>query len=230
LLPTAVEQAPAESLEDMIARRADTLTAYQDAAYARRYRTLVETAQSAEAKLGKDSTDFAAAVARNAFKVMAYKDEYEVARLHREASFTDQLKQSFSGDYSIRYHLAPPLFSRRDPHTGLPRKSSYGPWLGGVMKMLAGMKGLRDGRFDIFGRTAERRAEKALRDRYVADIEQLAATLTQQSLATAIALAKIPEQIRGFGHIKEQAMKAADSERERLMGTIGTSSGRARAA
>jgi len=102
--------------------------------------------------------------------------------------------------------------------------------MGSVMKLLAGMKGLRGSRLDVFGWTAERRAERALRDRYIADIEQLAASLSQDSLATAIALAEIPEQIRGFGHIKEQAMKAADGERESLLGTIETSSGRARAA
>ena len=230
LMPAAVEQAPVESLEDMIARRADTLTAYQDADYAGRYRTLVETAQQAEAKLGNGSADFATAVARNAFKVMAYKDEYEVARLHRDASFADQLKQTFSGDFSIRYHLAPPLLSRRDPHTGLPRKSSYGPWMGGVMKVVAGMKRLRGGRLDIFGWTAERRAERQLRDQYIADVEMISATLAQESLATAIALVEIPEQIRGFGYVKEEAMTAAASERERLLGELGKTSRQERAA
>ncbi|MDP6952531.1 MAG: indolepyruvate ferredoxin oxidoreductase family protein, partial [Alphaproteobacteria bacterium] len=192
LMTKTTERAHVESLEDMIARRADYLTAYQDADYANRYRTLVETAQRAETKVGSDDSDFATAVARNAFKVMAYKDEYEVARLHCDASFAEQLNQTFSGDFSIRHHLAPPLFARRDPHTGLPRKSAYGPWMGRVMKLLAGMKGLRGSRLDIFGRTAKRRAERHLRDRYIADIQGIAGTLTKDSLATAIALAEIP--------------------------------------
>ncbi len=161
---------------------------------------------------------------------MAYKDEYEVARLHRDRGFSEQLKQTFSGNYSIRYHLAPPFFSRRNPHTGLQRKSDYGPWMASLMKLLAGMKGLRGGRFDPFGWTAERRTERRLRDQYITDIEMVSAMLSEDSLATAISLAEIPEYIRGFGYVKEEAMTTAASERERLLGELEKTSSQARAA
>ena len=230
LMADATENSVAETFEETVARRVDYLTDYQDAGYASRYRDLVEMAQHAESKLGSDRTDFAAAVARYAFKLMAYKDEYEVARLHRDRGFAEQLKQTFSGDYSIRYHLAPPFFSRRNPHTGLQRKSDYGPWMAGLMKLLAGMKGLRGGRFDPFGWTAERRTERRLRDQYITDIETISAMLSVDSLATAISLAEIPEHIRGFGYVKDEAINTAASERERLLAELEKTSSHARAA
>ena len=229
LMPASAAQPVAEDLEAMIARRGDFLTDYQDAAYAARYRGVVEAARAAEAALG-GSTEFAAAVARYAFKVMAYKDEYEVARLYADPAFARRLRETFAGDYRIAYHLAPPLLARRDANTGLPKKSAYGPWMGVAFKLLARLKGLRKSRLDPFGWTAERRAERALRDQYLADIAHLSASLGPASHATAVQIAEIPEQIRGYGHVKSKAMAAAAAERERLLATLAADPSHARAA
>ena len=229
LMPASVAQPVAEDLEAMIARRGDFLTDYQDAAYAARYRGVVEIARTAEAALGR-GTDFATVVARYAFKVMAYKDEYEVARLHADPAFARRLRETFAGDYRIAYHLAPPLLARRDPNTGLPIKSAYGPWMGVAFTLLARLKGLRKTRLDPFGWSAERRAERNLRDQYLADIARLSESLTAASHATAIQIAEIPEQIRGYGHVKSKAMAAAADERARLLATLDADPSHARAA
>jgi indolepyruvate ferredoxin oxidoreductase len=214
-----VSEEKAEKLADVVARRAAFLTDYQDAAYAARYRTLVESAKAAEHRAGGDGA-FADAVARGAFKLMAYKDEYEVARLHRDPAFAKRIAAQFEGDYAIRYHLAPPMLSRIDARTGKPGKISFGAWIELVFGLLRRLKRLRGTRFDPFGRTEERRMERRFVAEYFATVEELCAKLDAANLATAVALAKLPEELRGFGHVKMQAAGRYEKRRGELMAKL----------
>ena len=189
-----------QSLDTLVRRRVEFLSDYQNAAYATRYATLVEKVRSAEAKLHK-SDSLAKAVAKSLFKLMAYKDEYEVARLYTDGQFQQQLKATFAGDYKIKFHLAPPLIAKRD-EKGHLRKASYGAWMFPAFKILAKLKFLRGCALDLFGKTEERRMERQLIDDYQASIEALLPRLSDANLKSAIELAKLPEQIRGFGHVK----------------------------
>jgi len=222
LLPGEAREdtAQLDTVDELIAHRRAALVDYQDEAYAARYARVVELAGGAENSLGTHSDKFTAAVARNAYKVMAYKDEYAVAQMFTGGAFEKSLADTFEGDYKLRFHLAPPLLARRDPSTGEMRKSEYGPWVFSAFKMLAKLKGLRGSALDIFGYTAERRQERALRESYLADIERLAASLTMDSLPTAVAIAEIPDQIRGYGHVKQKAMAKVEGLREKLFAVI----------
>ncbi len=206
-----------DALSTMVEERVRFLTGYQDAAYANIYREVVEAAQRAEDNIGMTDQGFAEAVARYAFKVMAYKDEYEVARLFTDDSFARQLQETFAGPYKLRFYLAPPLLSRPDPITGKAAKREFGPWMMSVFKVLARLKGLRGTPFDVFGRTAERKAERALCDQYLEDVRALSATLSPDNYESARALAKLPEEIRGFGHVKAAAISAAAEARVTLV-------------
>ncbi|MGY3426779.1 hypothetical protein ACVWZW_007283 [Bradyrhizobium sp. F1.13.4] len=157
-LPKVHEAPKAETLDQLIDRRADFLTAYQNDAYAARYRALIANVRHAEANLNSEA--LTEAVARALFKLMAYKDEYEVARLHMQSGFLDELKGEFEGEFSVRYHLAPPFLPSRRDDRGRPRKRSFGQWIQMPLAMLARLKGLRGTPFDPFGYTAERRAER----------------------------------------------------------------------
>jgi len=201
-------------LEETIGRRVETLTAYQDAAYAQRYRTLVKRVRSAEKAL--HSTALTEAVARNYFKLLAIKDEYEVARLYTEPSFMQQLNETFEGDFKLRFHLAPPLLAKPDPVTGRIAKRSYGPWMMRAFKWLSRLKGLRGTPFDVFAYSAERRLERQLIADYEADLELILAQINGASLASAIELASLPEQIRGFGHVKAASVVQARARRAAL--------------
>jgi indolepyruvate ferredoxin oxidoreductase len=194
------------SVEQLVARRVDLLTAYQNAAYAARYRGLVERVQAAEAPLGK--TALSEAVARYLFKLMAYKDEYEVARLQSDPVFLAQLRDRFEGDFALSYHLAPPLLAASNAKGEL-QKQRFGAYMLPVFRVLARLKGLRGTPFDPFGRTQERRVERALIDEYRASIEALLPRLTSGNHAAAVAVARIPEQIRGYGHVKARHLAAA---------------------
>ncbi len=207
-----------ESLDEMIERRVRFLTAYQDEAWAGRYARLVEAARAAEATAKPGSTAFVEAVVRYGFKLMAYKDEYEVARLYSDGSFERQVGATFQGE-RMRYtfHLAPPLLAKVDPVTGEPRKMTFGPWMLHVFRVLAKLKGLRGGRFDIFGYTHERRTERRLIEDYHALVGEIAGALTAANLPLAVALASIPERIRGFGHVKERHLKQAKAEEADLL-------------
>jgi indolepyruvate ferredoxin oxidoreductase len=141
-------------------------------------------------------------VARNLAKLMAYKDEYEVARLHSDPAFKAQLAAGFEDGARLRYNLAPPLFSKRDPQTGEPLKREFGAWMGTAFDVLARLKGLRGTAFDIFGYTDERRMERALITQYEAQMAIVVANLTATNHAAAVELAGLPAQIRGFGHVK----------------------------
>jgi indolepyruvate ferredoxin oxidoreductase len=203
------------ALAEMVAQRVEFLTGYQDAAYAAQYRAFVEKVQAAEAKLGS-STRLAEAVARYLFKLMAYKDEYEVARMHTDKAFTDKIAAMFEGDYKIVHHMAPPLMAKRNDKGELV-KQSFGPWMRRALGVLGGLKGLRGGALDIFGKTEERRMERALIQEYRACIEELLAGLTPERLALAAEIARIPEDIRGYGHVKERHLKAARAKWDGLM-------------
>ena len=203
------------SLDEMVARRVEFLTGYQDAAYAAQYQAFVDRVRQAESNLGA-GTALAEAVARYLFKLMAYKDEYEVARLHTDPAFTQKIADMFEGDYRLVHHLAPPLTARRNDKGELV-KQPYGPWMRRAFVLLAKMKGLRGGALDLFGRSEERRTERALIQQYRDCIEELLKTLDAGNLAMAAEIARIPEDIRGYGHVKERHLKAARTKWDALM-------------
>ncbi|HSV70703.1 MAG TPA: indolepyruvate ferredoxin oxidoreductase family protein [Methylibium sp.] len=204
-----LDAAPLSALADIVAHRVELLTRYQNAAWATRYRRLVDTVAAAEARALPGSDALAVAVARNFAKLMSYKDEYEVARLHDDPSFKAQLRQTFDDGARLRYNLAPPLFSRRDPLTGHLKKREFGPWVGYAFTVLARLRGLRGTPFDPFGHTAERRMERGLIDRYEQLLPVLAGKLGAANHAIALQIARLPEQIRGYGHVKEAAVAQA---------------------
>ena len=213
-----------------IEQRVSFLTDYQDGAYSDRYLELVKLAQAADRKLTWDRGEFSRAVVKYAFKVMAYKDEYEVARLFNAAEFQRQMEDTFEGDYRLHFHLAPPLFAKKDPKTGLPLKSEFGPWMRHVFKVLSRLKGLRGTRFDCFGWTQERRTERELREQYFADIKRMCGSLSKDNYELAVELAEVPEQIRGFGHVKLNAISDATLGREGILGRLAKSKKQERAA
>ncbi len=190
------------SLDEVIARRTEFLIAYQDAAYAEGYRRFVARVQQAEAAQAPGKSGLAEAVARYYFKLLAYKDEYEVARLYTDRSFELALREQFAGNFHLELNLAPPLFSRRDPVTGVPAKRTFGPWMLTVFRLLAKARRLRGTAFDPFGYTEERRMERRLIAEYEKVIATALAGLSPGNHATAVELASVPEHIRGFGHVK----------------------------
>jgi indolepyruvate ferredoxin oxidoreductase len=217
--PAQVVELPrAPTLDDLVARRVAYLADFQDAAYAGRYRALVDKVRAAEAPLG--STRLAEAVAKNYFKLLAVKDEYEVARLHADPAFHAKIAATFEGDYTLNFHLAPPLLAKTDPITGRPLKRAYGPWMLTAFRWLAKLKFLRGGAFDIFGKTAERRLEHELVAEYERDVAEVLAKLGASNLDAAVALAGLPEQIRGFGHVKLRSVEAARKKREALLAEL----------
>ncbi|MFV0663522.1 indolepyruvate ferredoxin oxidoreductase family protein [Denitromonas sp.] len=213
--PPRAEPLHPPGLDEIIARRVRYLTDYQDAAYARRYQLLVERVRAAEAPLGM--TRLAEAVAHNYFKLLAYKDEYEVGRLYSDPAFWSQLDDAFEGDFEVRFHLAPPFLSRPDPVTGRIAKRIYGEGMKRVFRLLARLKGLRGTRWDIFAHTEERRAERALIQQYEQDIGELLDSLSFLRHKQAVEIARIPEDIRGFGHVKARNMAAAETQRQALL-------------
>jgi len=206
------------SLDELIARRSAFLIDYQDAAYATRYRQLVDAVRKAEQRAAPGSTALTEAVARYFFKLMAYKDEYEVARLYTSGDFLQQVQQKFDGDYKVRFHLAPPLFAKRDEH-GQLQKKEYGPWMFKAFGLLAKLKFLRGGRFDVFGYTGERRGERQLIADYEQTMQELLATLDAGRLPLAAEIASIPEHIRGYGHVKERHLHEAKAREAALLAT-----------
>ena len=202
-----------QSFAETVDRRAAFLTAYQDASYARRYRNWVEKVRTVEAEKAPGQCGLAEAVARYLFKLMAYKDEYEVARLYADTSFLDRVRSSFDGDkLSFEFHLAPPLLARRDPATGEPRKMSFGPWILTVFGVLAKLRFLRGTAFDLFGYTKERRTERRLIADYEYLLGEICEFLTPENHRFAVGLAAIPEKIRGYGPVKERHLTAAKGE------------------
>ncbi len=202
------------SLDEVVARRVEFLTGYQDAAYAAQYKAFVDKVRQAEQPLG--GTRLAEAVARYLFKLMAYKDEYEVARLHTDPAFTAKIAAMFEGEVKLVHHLAPPLTAKTNEKGELV-KQPFGPWVRRAFGVLAKLKGLRGGALDVFGRTEERRTERALIGEYRACIEELLKGLNAGNLAQAAEIARIPEDIRGFGHVKARHLAAARTKWNALM-------------
>ena len=197
-----------ESLEDLVANRIARLSAYQDAAYAQRYASFIDKVKAAEAPLGK--TLLSETVARQLYKLMAYKDEYEVARLHTQSAFLDRIQDSFEGDFKVHYHLAPPLMAKRNAKGELI-KQKFGPLMLTAFQVLAKLKGLRNTPFDVFGYTHERQSERALIGEYMQHITHVLPSLTSETHAHAVKVAQVAENIKGFGHVKERNMVAAKS-------------------
>ncbi len=205
-----------ESLDDMVARRHTFLTHYQNAAYAKSYTDFVATVQQAEAAKFPGKTALTQAVARYLFKLMAIKDEYEVARLYTDGTFAEQVAKQFEGNYALHFHLAPPLIAKRDPASGHLIKQRFGPIVMTGFKLLAKMKGLRGGALDIFGKTEERKMERQLLRDYRSQMETVLANLAPHNYETAVQLAQVPEHIRGFGHVKERHVKEAKLRESKL--------------
>ena len=204
------------SLDEQIARRAQFLTGYQNAAYAKRYLALVDKVRRVEQERTPGFDTLSRAVARYAFKLMAYKDEYEVARLYTSGDFEKKIRETFEGDFKIHFHLAPPLLAKKDAEGNL-RKAEYGPWVFKAFRVLARLKGLRGGPLDIFGYTAERRMERQLVSRYFSQVDELLRGLDSANHALAVDIASIPEHIRGYGHIKERFHAEAMQRQDALL-------------
>ncbi|WP_395403473.1 indolepyruvate ferredoxin oxidoreductase family protein [Pseudoduganella sp. UC29_106] len=209
-----------QTLEEIVNKRVELLTAYQDMAYAKKYIEFVEQVKAAESKLGVKSLKLTEAVARYFYKLMAYKDEYEVARLHSDPAFREKIAGMFEGDYKVKFHLAPPLLAKKDKDGHLV-KQEFGPWMMKAFGVLAKFKGLRGTALDIFGYTEERKMERALIGEYRDTIAALLPKLTAENHATAVAIARIPEDIRGYGHVKERHLKAAKQKEAALLATFG---------
>ena len=195
-----------EAIDTLIAKRVTFLTHYQSAAYANRYRAVVARVRAAEAVLNK--TTLTEAVARNLFKLMAYKDEYEVARLHTDPAFLQKINGMFEGDYTLNYHLAPPLIAKTNAKDEL-QKQKFGPFMLTGFKVLKHFKWLRGTALDVFGYSQERRTERALIVQYQSSVDTMLGQLNASNHALTLEMARIPEQIKGFGHVKARHLAAA---------------------
>jgi indolepyruvate ferredoxin oxidoreductase len=204
------------SLDELIARRAAFLTDYQNAAYARRYTDLIAKVRAAENLRAPGSNALTEAVARYFFKLMAYKDEYEVARLYTSGDFQRRLQQQFEGDYKLHFHLAPPLLASKDAQ-GRLQKKEYGPWVFTAFKLMARLRFLRGGLLDIFGYSEERKTERQLIGDYEKTIGGLLSSLDAEKLLLAVEIASIPEHIRGYGHVKEAHLHKAKAREAELL-------------
>tara|TARA_B110000902_G_scaffold265568_1_gene350265 strand:+ start:57 stop:3545 length:3489 start_codon:yes stop_codon:yes gene_type:complete len=208
---------PPEGLDELIQHRADVLTAYQNKDYAKHYLQLVERVRTIETDRLPGSLSLTEAVARYYFKLLAYKDEYEVARLYTNGDFLKKIRGRFEGNFRLKLHLAPPLFSHRDSHTGEPIKSTFSSWIFPVLKMLSRFKFLRGTAFDLFGKTKERRMERQLIKEYEQTIKELLLGLTKKNHNIALEIAKIPEQIRGYDMVKQRHFETAKSNEKKLL-------------
>jgi len=208
-----------ESVERIVERRVNLLTEYQDSQYATRYQALLAKVQDAEKRVAErpGSTSLSVTVAKSFAKLMAYKDEYEVARLYTDPAFMEKLNTQFEGDFQLKFNLAPPLLSRKDPVTGHLRKTEFGGWTMAVFKVLAKLKGLRGTPLDIFGYSQERKLERQLITDYEQMIEGLLSELSPDNLEIAVELAQLPEQIRGYAHVKERNIVAVRKQQQALL-------------
>jgi len=229
-LPPAAKpesQRLSQSLDEVIERRVAFLTDYQDAAYARRYGDLVAKVRGVEAQKQPGAPDLTEAVARYYFKLLAIKDEYEVARLYAETDFLQRVAAQFEGSYTLNFWLAPPATNKPDAKTGEARKTRYGPWMMPAFRMLAKMRRLRGSGLDFFGRTAERKMERRLVKDYEVLVDELLANLTPQNYELAVSLASVPEYIRGYGHVKERHLKDAKAREAALLERFRSGAGEA---
>ncbi|RAR61304.1 indolepyruvate ferredoxin oxidoreductase [Paraburkholderia unamae] len=210
--PVSESQRISSSLDEFIERKVKFLTGYQNAAYGERLRKLVSRVRDWERAVMPREERVTRAVASGYFKVLAYKDEYEVARLHSSPEFVESIKQQFEGEFRIAFNLAPPLFARKDALSGEPRKREFGAWILPVFRVLAKMKGLRGSAFDVFGYTAERRMERGLIARYEQTVDEILRHGTARNYQAALRAASIVEKVRGYGHVKERNFKSVDAE------------------
>jgi indolepyruvate ferredoxin oxidoreductase len=193
------------------------LTEYQNEDYAARYRALVEKVVTTENSAIPNRTDLATAVAKAAYKLMAYKDEYEVARLYAAPEFLQKLKEQFEGDYTLEFNLAPPIIAPKDKTTGKPTKIQIGPWMLKAFGLLANFKFLRGTRFDPFGYFEERKMERDLIDKYFDTVDTLLNDLNADNHALAVEIAELPMTIRGYGHVKHESVQEAHAKLEALL-------------
>ncbi len=222
-----IEFARKPTLDEVVSKRREFLVQYQDGAYAARYTQFVERVRAAESGVG--GTRLAMAVARYLFKLMAYKDEYEVARLHTDRQFAAKIEGMFEGDYRIVHHLAPPMIAKHNDRGELVKRP-YGPWVRSGFRLLRSMKGLRGTPFDPFAYTDERRTERRLIEEYRATIEELLRTLSAANVGQAIEIANLPEGIRGFGHVKLRHLRDVREKWDAQMSEWRTSGASAQAA
>jgi indolepyruvate ferredoxin oxidoreductase len=215
--PVSAPRPIATTLDEIVALRAKDLGSYQNAALARRYRDLVAAVEVAEAERTPGRRGLAETVARNYYKLLAYKDEYEVARLFSDPAFRQSLEGQFEGNWKVSFNLAPPLLAKRDPDTGHLVKREFGPWLLKVFRVLPHFRFLRGTALDPFGRTEERRRERALIAEYEALLREILAKLGHENHRLAVALADLPEQIRGYGHIKDASIERARAREAELL-------------
>jgi indolepyruvate ferredoxin oxidoreductase len=218
--PRAAKVAP--QLAEVVATRVKYLTDYQDEALAKRFTDMVARIAKVEAEKTPGQTGVAEAVATGYYKLLAYKDEYEVARLYADGRFEQAIKDAFDGNHKFEFHLAPPAFAwfNKDKVTGHPRKISLGAWMLPVFRILAKGKKLRGTRWDLFGLTAERRLERQMILDYEAILGEIERRLSKDTHATAIALARLPEEIRGFGHVKLGNYEKAKRKEAALLGML----------
>ena len=209
-------------LEQILDHRGALLTDYQDAGYAKQYRAVVETIIDAESRATGQAGALSRAAAINLARLMAYKDEYEVARLHTAPAFRQKLDATFVHDGKLSFYLAPPILARKDKVTGLPVKRRFGGWIMPVFRGLARLKALRGTMFDPFGYHAERRQERRWIQLYLSDLKQVADNLTSENHALFLSLAQVPDRIRGYGHVKVRAMQTAAAERKEIHSKIRT--------
>ncbi|MBR1147901.1 indolepyruvate ferredoxin oxidoreductase family protein [Bradyrhizobium sp. AUGA SZCCT0431] len=219
-----------ETLDQVISRRVDFLTAYQDAAYADRYLKFVGQVRAAEERHVPGSQALTTAVARSLFKLMAYKDEYEVARLHMETGFQEKLRQEFEGDFAIKYHLAPPVLSSGKDARGRPLKRQFGQWIQTPFRILARLKFLRGTALDVFGHTHERQMERGLIDWYEKLMTDLAPWISPDTIERLVKIAAAPMDIRGYGPVKTEAVAKVQKETEDLLRLLKSSTPESRAA
>jgi indolepyruvate ferredoxin oxidoreductase len=210
-----------ETAEAVVASRKRLLTDYQDAAYAQRYEDFV---RDVERRVGDrkvaGSGAFVREVALTLARLMAYKDEYEVARLHSDPKFLERLNAQFAGDFKVTFHLAPPILPGRDPATGLARKREFGAWMLPVFRVLKSFKGLRGTPFDVFGHTRERRMERRLIEEFRTTIDAMVPRLTEHNVATATELARAAADVRGYGHVKDESVEAFHARKDKLLATF----------
>jgi indolepyruvate ferredoxin oxidoreductase len=204
-------------VDEVIARRKAQLADYQDTAYAGRYVRLVERVRGAEAKVAPGITLLTEAVARGYHKLLAYKDEYEVARLYTDSDFLQRVEEQFEGDYKLVFHLAPPMLADKDPHTGELKKKEYGPWMLKAMRVLAKFRHLRGTRLDPFARSHDRKLDRELITDYERLVDEIVVNLERSNHEAAIELAALPEQIRGYGHVRERYLAGARKQQAALL-------------
>jgi indolepyruvate ferredoxin oxidoreductase len=204
-------------LEDIIKDRVLFLSNYQNKKYADTYINLVNKTIATEKKLNNNKDDLAKAVAKYLSKLMAYKDEYEVARLYTNGEFKEKLNNAFEGKLKLKFHVAPPLFAPKDPNTGKLKKITIGSWILPVFKVLSKLKFLRGTILDPVGKTKERKMERFLISQYKEDIDKILQEVNSKNISLAVQIASIPEMIRGYGHVKEEHMKKASIKRSQLL-------------